>query len=135
VTDSPGQPVSLAFTPDRQAAYVVDLMNGQVHHVTLPTGTLTTTLTGLTKPFGLSLAPDGISAYIVTEPAAPSFPPGDLVKANLNTGAWSIIASDVISGATSIVVNQYGTRAYFTQFESVAEFDRGDTVGGLLRRC
>lgn len=116
VTDSIGQPVALTFTPDRQAAYVVDLMDGQVHHVTLPTGTLTTILTGLAKPFGLGRTSDGVTAYIVTEPAAPSFPPGDLVKANLSTGAWSIIAGDVVSGATSIVINQYGTRAYLTQF-------------------
>jgi sugar lactone lactonase YvrE len=116
VTDSIGQPVNLVFTPDRQAAYVVDLMNGQVHYVTLSTGTLTTVLTGLTRPFGLGLAPDGVTAYIVTEPAGPSFPPGDLVKASLSTGAWSIIAGDVISGATSILVNQDGTRAYLTQF-------------------
>ncbi len=116
VTASIGQPVNLAFAPGHQAAYVVDLMHGQIHHVTLPTGTLTTVATGLTKPFGLGLAPNAVTAYIVTEPAAPSFPLGDLVRVNLSTGAWSVIASDVISGATSVAVNQYGTRAYFTQF-------------------
>jgi DNA-binding beta-propeller fold protein YncE len=116
LTDSVGQPVDLTFTPDRQVIYVVDLMHGQVHHVTLPAGTRIIRLTGLAKPFALDLAPDGVTAYIVTEPAAPSFPPGDLIAADLTAGTWSIIASDVISGATSIVVNRDGTRAYLTQF-------------------
>ena len=116
VSDAAGQPVNLAFTPDRQAAYVVDLAQGKVYHVTLPTGALTTKLTGLDRPFGLGPAPDGVTAYIVTEPASPSFPPGDLIAANLTTGNWSIIANDIISGATSIVVNPSGTRAYYTQF-------------------
>jgi len=116
VTDGIGQPVDLSWAPDHQEAYVVDLMKGQVHKVRLSTGTLTTVLTGLSKPFGLDLGPDGITSYIVTEPAAAAFPPGDLIKANLATGDWSIVASDIISGATSIVVNQQGTRAYYTQF-------------------
>jgi DNA-binding beta-propeller fold protein YncE len=116
VTDSAGQPVNLHFAPDPQAAYAVDLANGKVHHIALQTGALTTRLTGLTKPFGMDLAPDAVTAYIVTEPAAPVFPPGDLIRANLNTGAWSIIASDVVNGATSVVLNQAGSRAYFTQF-------------------
>jgi len=116
VTDAVGQPVGLAFVPGGQAAYVVDLAYDQVHRLTLATGVVTTVLDGLTNPFGMALAPDGVSAFVVTEPAAPSFPPGDLLTANLATGAWSIVAHDVISGATSIVVNQAGTRAYFTQF-------------------
>jgi len=116
VTDAVGQPVDLTFAPGGQAAYVVDLAYDQVHRLALSTGVVTTVLYGLTNPFGMGLAPDGVSAFIVTEPAAPSFPPGDLLTANLATGAWSILAHDVISGATSIVVNQAGTRAYITQF-------------------
>jgi DNA-binding beta-propeller fold protein YncE len=116
VTDAIGQPVDLTFAPGGQAAYVVDLAYDQVHRLTLATGVVTTVLYGLTNPFGMGLAPDGVSAFIVTEPAAPSFPPGDLLAANLATGSWSILARDVISGATSIVVNPAGTRAYVTQF-------------------
>jgi len=116
VTDAIGQPVDLAFAPGGQAAYVADLAYDRVHRLTLATGVITPVLTGLTNPFGMALAPDGVSAFIVTEPAAPAFPPGDLLTANLATGTWSILAHDVISGATSIVVNQAGTRAYFTQF-------------------
>ena len=37
-------------------------------------------------------------------------------QVDLATGEWEIIAQDVISGATSIVVNESGTRAYLTQF-------------------
>ena len=116
VTDAVGQPVDLTFAPGGQAAYVVDLAYDRVHRLTLSTGVVTTVLDGLTNPFGMALAPDGVSAFIVTEPAAPAFPPGDLLAADLVTGTWSILAHDVISGATSIVVNPAGTRAYVTQF-------------------
>ena len=116
VTDAIGQPVDLTFAPGGQAAYVVDLAYDQVHRLTLATGVVTTVLDELTNPFGMALAPDGVSAFIVTEPAAPAFPPGHLLAANLATGSWSILARDVISGATSIVVNPAGTRAYVTQF-------------------
>jgi len=116
VTEAVGQPVDLTFAPGGQAAYVVDLAYDQVHRLTVSSGVVTTVLKGLTNPFGLALAPDGVTAFVVTEPAAPTFPPGDLIAANLATGAWAILAHDVISGATSIVLNPAGTRAYVTQF-------------------
>ena len=116
VTDQVGQPVDLHWTANSDGLYVTDLMNGQIHQVSLPTGTVSTLLTGLTKPFGMALAQDGKTAYLVTEPASPSFPPGDLIGADLSTGNWSILAEDVISGATSIQLNQAEDRVYVTHF-------------------
>jgi len=60
---------------------------------------------------GIALHPSAAAVWLTED----IITDGRLMRADLATGAWSILAHDVISGATSIVVNQAGTRAYFTQ--------------------
>jgi DNA-binding beta-propeller fold protein YncE len=72
VTDTVGQPVDISWLPGQTAVHVADLAGGQVHRVGVPGGAADTRLTGLTKPFGLALAADAVTAYLVTEPAPPT---------------------------------------------------------------
>jgi DNA-binding beta-propeller fold protein YncE len=109
LTEDVGQPVNLCFTNDKKAFYIVDL-NGAVHKLSIEDGELTKgIITGLKKPYGLGLAPDGETAYIATLSAT-------LVKTNLKSGEVELLAANIIDGATSVFINRDGTRAYFTQF-------------------
>jgi sugar lactone lactonase YvrE len=57
-------PAALAVTPNSKAVWVTDNGLNQIQKFDLATGTLLTTITGITSPSSIVLSPDGTTAYI-----------------------------------------------------------------------
>jgi len=120
VTNKLGQVTNIELSSDGRTAYVVSMSQGELDRVVLSTGTATRLARGMVdpkEPFALVINRSETIAYVATTPASSGdYPPGDLLRVDLRTGAKTTVARGAIQGGSGITLTANEEQVLVTEF-------------------